>query len=759
MATKLKHPKQLPRKRSSEFSERAKQKKDALQKEASRLSRSLGGYDCEYIEQPPQYLQSECPICLVVLRDPHQVSCCGNSFCRVCIKRVQASSGPCPTCNNDSFSVFQDKRLQRSLYAFHVSCPHAKEGCQWTGELGELGKHLNERPREGDQLVGCEFVKVECIYCTEPFQRYSVSDHQVRDCNQRPFSCDFCGYQSFYENVVRKHWPVCGFRPVPCPNDCGVYPEHQNLAQHTSKDCPLTVVNCDFHYAGCEVQLPRKDMPAHLVEGLAVHLPLVATCNERKLAERDQLIAKFKEELEQSRRNVEKMEKESEMMKMRQEQEISALWKGLAGKNTEIAQLQEELSAVALNVKEVEDCVSPSKDLETEASKSKKESDSRFQMGGLFRHSMKRDRKRQEIASLKAKFEEHNSSIAELIAKQEKDRSSLETLQSYAGIFPVQLTMTDVRKHTNDDNTWFSKPFYTHPHGYKMCLKVAVNGRGDGAGTHVSVYVYLMRGKFDDHLRWPFQGQVTVQLINQAGEDEGNHAATISFSNLQQSGMGRVVDMERAADGFGQPKFLPLEELNYSADKNCHYVKDDCLRFEITRVTDVDRMVQLERQCIAIESRVCIPPIEFTMSDADQQKNENATWYSPSFYTHQRGYRMSLHVSPNEFATAKGMHVSVYVCLVRGEFDEYLKWPFRGDITIQLLNQREDKNHHEMTIRFTDTTTDDIAGRVTRGMRANPWGKPFFISHNMLDYSHEKNCQYLKDDCLQFRVAKVEMKN
>ena len=39
----------------------------------------------------------------------------------------------------------------------------------------------------------------------------------------------------------------------------------------------------------------------------------------------------------------------------------------------------------------------------------------------------------------------------------------------------------------------------------------------------------------------------------------------------------------------------------------------------------------------------------------------------------------------------QGTHVSVFTCLMRGEFDSHLKWPFRGDITIQLLNQLEDR--------------------------------------------------------------------
>jgi len=59
-----------------------------------------------------------------------------------------------------------------------------------------------------------------------------------------------------------------------------------------------------------------------------------------------------------------------------------------------------------------------------------------------------------------------------------------------------------------ESDNWYSPPFYTHPQGYKMCLSVVANGSGDGKGTHVSVFAYLMRGDFDDHLKWPFQGRV-----------------------------------------------------------------------------------------------------------------------------------------------------------------------------------------------------------------------------------------------------------
>ena len=61
-----------------------------------------------------------------------------------------------------------------------------------------------------------------------------------------------------------------------------------------------------------------------------------------------------------------------------------------------------------------------------------------------------------------------------------------------------------------------------------MCIKVYANGRGDGAGIHVSVYAYLVQGRNDDNLPWPFTGKVTITLLNQLA-DENHHSGTMSF--------------------------------------------------------------------------------------------------------------------------------------------------------------------------------------------------------------------------------------
>ena len=43
-------------------------------------------------------------------------------------------------------------------------------------------------------------------------------------------------------------------------------------------------------------------------------------------------------------------------------------------------------------------------------------------------------------------------------------------------MLPVELTMTNFARDKMHSDHWYSPPFYTHPHGYKMCLRVDANG-------------------------------------------------------------------------------------------------------------------------------------------------------------------------------------------------------------------------------------------------------------------------------------------
>ena len=411
------------------------------------LSKLASGFECEFVKKPPEMIQTECLICLLILREPYQVICCGKSFCCSCIERVKALNNPCPHCNKRNFTDFPNKGHQQLIYQLKVRCTHQKEGCKRTGELGELDNHLNLDPQPANQLKGCVFVTVKCTHCSKSHQRRHINHHQTKVCPKRPFTCEHCKvYKTTFVDITTNHWSVCGSYPVPCSNKCDAVLQRKNIESHVAKDCPLTVIKCDFHYAGCEVRLPRKDMGEHLRVELVTHMSMMAVSQD-------------------------KLVKENEVLKQR---------------------------------------------------------------------------------------------VTELQREQEKDRVLIKSL--YDNTPPVDVIMPNFKKN---NHRWSSPPFYTHNRGYKLCFEVR------RWLDFLAVYFYMMRGEFDDKLKWSFNGQVTLQLLSQDGSNE-HHTKTISLDNPKL--FSRVTEGDRGSSGYGEGKFISI------ADCYKRYVNDDSLHFRIVKI-------------------------------------------------------------------------------------------------------------------------------------------------------------------------------
>ncbi len=111
----------------------------------------------------------------------------------------------------------------------------------------------------------------------------------------------------------------------------------------------------------------------------------------------------------------------------------------------------------------------------------------------LFKYEELKDKIKTDDQQLKIKIE----ALEGLILPSLADPPRTETIH----IVPSDgIVMDNFEQHKRDDDSWFSPPVYTHPQGYKICLRVDANG----SGTHVSVGVHFMRGEFDDSLKWPF---------------------------------------------------------------------------------------------------------------------------------------------------------------------------------------------------------------------------------------------------------------
>lgn len=363
--------------------------------------RSGPGFECEFVEPPPKYFKPECPVCLHILREPYQATCCGNSFCQNCLEKVKNERKACPTCSTPNFVDFHNKGLQRMLYDFEVHCTHKSQGCEWTGELRELDNHLNSAPSANKSLEGCQF----------------------------------------------------------------------------------SVIDCPLSYAGCEASCSRREMSDHINKSITSHTLIQASI-------------------------VECLTKEN---------------RDLKETNSKATTLLEDLQ----------------------------------QENQHFRHELQRLEKR----------------VSDLHDQQ------LCASQTGFPIGPVDFTMDNFNFRKDDDDYWYSLPFYSHPRGYKMCLGVNSNGWGHGKGTHVSLYVFLMQGEFDDQLKWPFQGHVTVQLLDQVGESD--HLTKKLDMTSQSQATQRVTKPGKATSALGFTYFITHSEL---LDPMCPYLHHDSLRFRVAKV-------------------------------------------------------------------------------------------------------------------------------------------------------------------------------
>ena len=87
---------------------------------------------------------------------------------------------------------------------------------------------------------------------------------------------------------------------------------------------------------------------------------------------------------------------------------------------------------------------------------------------------------------------------------------------------PIEFVMTNYSAHKKLTTVpWYSPPFLSQYQGGYKSIRVDANGWGDGAGTHVSVYVFFM--EVNNHVpvdRTSFCYDVTIQLVNHSNEQD-----------------------------------------------------------------------------------------------------------------------------------------------------------------------------------------------------------------------------------------------
>ena len=501
----------------------------------------------EFVEPLPNELQ--CPLCLEFLKEPTLTSCCGHHFCRECIDRAIARSIVCPLCNDQGFQTLINKEKQRLVSALKVYCKRKSQGCEWVGELGRLEHHLDVE--EGD----CGCVEVECEFgpvgCVAKLPRKDLRRHK--------------------EENVHKHLVLMSV---------------MSLKSNEAFVKELREQRVEF-----QKQLKQKEEDIQAIQLSLQQQVDVSQELRGQLQQKDQQIADIRDEL------------------LQRGEQIATIQQTMEGKQQLISNLERQLKGEAERLTRV--AADVAENAQQFVKVERRLQDKLEQMESSFGEEQDQVKEKLEanenrLDGVERKQQEEKLEITRRLAEidkmvEEKGEEQLETSlaedqgQALAAngreeklgeqlIPPFDIAMTDFEQHKKDCEDWFSPPFYSHTGGYKMCLRVIAKGRGRGEGTHVSVSVHLMCGEHDDYLKWPFNGCITVRLLNQRREEK-NFGVFIYFNHRSgYEASSRVVGRERAMVGSGSSLFIAHSALGYNSAENTEYLRNDCLKFRVASI-------------------------------------------------------------------------------------------------------------------------------------------------------------------------------
>ena len=562
---------------------------------------TIGGYDYKFVETPPDKLV--CQICLLVARSPHQVTCCGKVYCKTCLDEHKRHSlrsiysKECPNCrkigqnfpdirgewtlayswrNKITLLYFFLYIGEQEIKSLKVKCNNRESKCGWVGEFRSLDDHFKT----------CEYILLRCTNeCTNNTSKVYVLrrdlDHHLKnECPNRQYQCPHCKVTERYCDITTTHLYTCPKVKVSCPNDgcktlvprCNLS-EHltvceyallhcpnecmentkvvkiscHDLDQHLKNECPnrqYQCRHCETIGRYCDITTthldtcPKVKIPCPNTDCKA-SVPRCDLSTHRSTCEFEKVPCKYAKagcEEEPLRKDQQQHENDATLHLHIAIETVNKQHKEITKQREEIHQQQEEITKQQVVI----------------------------------------TKQQEEITKQRKEIDEQQKEMKAV--KEEQKIISDTVMAGQSG--PCAFKMPEFSLHKSLKQEWYGPPFYTHPGGYKMRIRVDANGCLDGAGTHVSVSAYLMQGRNDDILEWPFTGKVTFTLLNQLADKNHYTATTASFPQDHKASR-RVVDDEMATTGYGQPTFISHYQLRHDVMKNCQYLKDDCLYFQI----------------------------------------------------------------------------------------------------------------------------------------------------------------------------------
>ncbi|XP_037968203.2 TNF receptor-associated factor 6-B [Plutella xylostella] len=112
----------------------------------------------------------------------------------------------------------------------------------------------------------------------------------------------------------------------------------------------------------------------------------------------------------------------------------------------------------------------------------------------------------------------------------------------------------------------YSPGFYTSPNGYRFCIRLNISPQNTSC---FALHLHLMQTEYDDCLEWPFNGRISIAMINQYDSDLTQRDTMMSNTNLIAF---RKPTAEICLRGFGYTEYALVNDVVRNG-----FVKNDTL--------------------------------------------------------------------------------------------------------------------------------------------------------------------------------------
>ncbi|XP_068735287.1 TNF receptor-associated factor 1-like [Montipora capricornis] len=547
---------------------------------------------------PSKYI---CEFCKLVLCDPMQTPC-AHFYCRDCLGHLKSEDDgdevyKCKT-DDEQFKrseVFPDRFVRNEIQDCTVHCRHKESGCEWFGPITSLNEHVS----------GCDFLEIPCVFekCNAKVLKSNLAQHLETDCSQRQTECRYCSQEIRYCDLEEHVKKDCQAFPIDCSLcDKKEIPRGKLREHHDPAigDCEGSKAVCPFCSLGCSSSevMARSERRLHEQNLMMIHLNLLVNL---VYSLTDQ-VGSFFNEMSSLKESVTVIE----VLKSTVSQLVSQLTVVV----NENGNIKEEIRGLTSRLTRVEeDVVEPDSvpvaqrhSLQTQYQQiSGMLADFKRQLSRmeekfanhellLYEANQLNEEQNQEIARLKRQGESDREALLRLQAKMNALEETLKTRNapradnlspardqeptSFDGVLIWKITHVSAKiydSYREPEKSFYSPPFCTSRHGYKMCARIYLNGDGMGKGTHISLFFVIMRGEYDALLRWPFRQKVTFMLLD---HNNVEHAIDAFRPDPNSSSFQRPKRESNIASGC--PLFFPLSDLNKHT-----YVKDDTMFIKV----------------------------------------------------------------------------------------------------------------------------------------------------------------------------------